>query len=310
MVRLSSTLPAYRSQDSTSVHRITYAVIRDLVVDETSGTVVDSKDQRRVDQGSASDGAGSGFDIPAILWLSFALAVGLYLAVGGMRLWRMTTAFAIGIVSAFCGMSSLSEGPWSSGSHDLQLAFSLGSDCKCRERGGSVRPNFDAHFVELFRDWVPRGSFQDVSSSRTDRFEYHRRDVGWDANCSDARGTALTLSSSELGHYRRLCSGRVRGDSAQAENRHRTHHSLKCTSWTTPNGMFLQALSCTFTGTFLLSIGVDLVVNKQNGVSRGLRHLLDGNDAHVLVCLFYPVINRSLSWIVCFRRCAVFHINP
>lgn len=112
MVRLSSPLPAYRSQDSTAVHHITYAAIRDLVVDETSGTVVDSKDQRRIDQGSASDGAGSGFDIPAILWLSFGLAVGLYLTVGGMRLWRMTTAFAIGIVSAFCGMSSLPKGPF------------------------------------------------------------------------------------------------------------------------------------------------------------------------------------------------------
>ena len=114
MVGLSSPLPAPYSQVSTAVHRITDAVIRDVVVDETSGTVVDSKDQRRIDQGSASDGAGSGFNVPAVLWISFGLAVGLYLTVGGMRLWRMTTAFALGIVSAFCGMSSLSEGSWSS----------------------------------------------------------------------------------------------------------------------------------------------------------------------------------------------------
>ena len=61
--------------------------------------------------------------------------------------------------------------------------------------------------------------------------------------------------------------------------------------------MCLQALSCTFTGTFLLSLGVDLAVNRQNGVSRGLRHLLDGNDAHILVRLSRLAIDRSLSWI-------------
>ena len=94
------------------MHRITYAVTRDIVVDEDSATVVNSADQSRIDQGSVSDGAGSGFDVPAVLWLSFGLAVGLYLTLGGMRLWRMTTAFAIGIAFAFCGRSLLSQGPW------------------------------------------------------------------------------------------------------------------------------------------------------------------------------------------------------
>jgi len=93
------------------MHRITYAVTREIVV-EDSGTVVNSMDQSRIDQGSASDGAGSGFDVPAVLWLSFGLALGLYLTLGGMRLWRMTTAFAIGMVLALCGRPLFSEDPW------------------------------------------------------------------------------------------------------------------------------------------------------------------------------------------------------
>jgi hypothetical protein len=115
MVRFSFALPANYGRGSAAAHRITYAVARSIVVDETSGTVVDSMDQSKIDQGSASDGAGSGFDIPAVLWLSFGLAVGLYLTLGGMRLWRLTTAFAIGIVFALCGKSLLSEDPWLSG---------------------------------------------------------------------------------------------------------------------------------------------------------------------------------------------------
>ena len=78
---------------------------RDLVVNEDTGTVVDSETERSVDQGSASDGAGSGFDVPAILWLSFGLVVGLYLTLAGMRLWKMTTALATGLIFAVCGQS-------------------------------------------------------------------------------------------------------------------------------------------------------------------------------------------------------------
>jgi hypothetical protein len=87
-------------------------------VDEDAGTVVDSDTQRRIDQGSASDGAGSGFNIPAVLWLSFGLTVGLYLTLGGMRLWRMTTAFAIGLILTICGQSSLSGDPCFSNRRD------------------------------------------------------------------------------------------------------------------------------------------------------------------------------------------------
>ena len=117
-VSFASTSPTHHSGSSTTIHRVVRAVTRELVVDEDAGTVVDTNTQRRIDQGSASDGAGSGFNIPAVLWLSFGLAVGLYLTLGGMRLWRMTTAIAIGLILTICGQSSLSGDPCFSNRHD------------------------------------------------------------------------------------------------------------------------------------------------------------------------------------------------
>jgi len=107
-------------------------VARDVIVDDVSGTVVNGADQSRIDQGSASDGAGVGFDIPAVLWLSFGLAVGLYLTLGGMRLWRLTTALAIGIVFAFGGKLLLLRNPWLSHRRVLNPVCSLGDDDKYR----------------------------------------------------------------------------------------------------------------------------------------------------------------------------------
>ena len=101
----ASPLQAHRGRGPTTIHHIAHPVTRDLVVNEDTGTVVDSETERSVDQGSASDGAGSDFDVPAILWLSFGLVVGLYLTLAGMRLWKMTTAFATGLVFAVCGQS-------------------------------------------------------------------------------------------------------------------------------------------------------------------------------------------------------------
>lgn len=94
--------PKHRNGDPTARHRIIGAVTRGV-----TRAVTDSENRGRVDQGSASDGAGSGFDIPTIVWVSFGLTVGSYLTLGGMRVWRMTTAFAIGLVLAICGQSSL-----------------------------------------------------------------------------------------------------------------------------------------------------------------------------------------------------------
>lgn len=75
-------------------------------MDEASRAVGGREGQGKVDLGSASGGAGTGFDPPAVIRFTFELAVGLYLTLGGMRWWRITAGLAIGLVFAFCGQSS------------------------------------------------------------------------------------------------------------------------------------------------------------------------------------------------------------
>jgi hypothetical protein len=102
-------LPTHHGRSLAIIHRSIRVPIPNVVVGRDSSAVIAQIFQSRADteSGSASDGAGFGFDIPAVIWLSFALALGLFLTVGGVRLWRVTTALAIGLVFAFCGESSL-----------------------------------------------------------------------------------------------------------------------------------------------------------------------------------------------------------
>lgn len=59
-----------------------------------------------VAQASATDGGGNGLDVPAIIWLAFAFAVGVPLMLGGVRLGRLTTGAAFGLAGAVCGAST------------------------------------------------------------------------------------------------------------------------------------------------------------------------------------------------------------
>lgn len=103
---LTLALPSHYPRSFTAIRRVIDAPTQGLIADDRSDTTTSDVDQGVVDPGSASDGAGSGFDAPMVLWLSFGLTVGLFLTLGGMRLWRVTKGLAIGLVFAFCGQSS------------------------------------------------------------------------------------------------------------------------------------------------------------------------------------------------------------
>ncbi|KAH8103265.1 hypothetical protein BXZ70DRAFT_713552 [Cristinia sonorae] len=59
--------------------------------------VPDPDTQLAIPQGSASDGAGFGFDPPAVIWLVWSFAVGIPLALAGIRLSFATTGASTGI---------------------------------------------------------------------------------------------------------------------------------------------------------------------------------------------------------------------
>ena len=49
------------------------------------------------------------------------------------------------------------------------------------------------------------------------------------------------------------------------------------------DGLYVSQTICSAAvGTFLTGLGADLLVNKQGGMSMGLRHLFDRNSAHIL----------------------------
>lgn len=79
----------------------------DLISKFDNGTffVPDPVTQQPLPQGSASDGGGSGFDAPAIIWLVWSFAVGGPLLLAGIRLSRVTTGFAIGTTCTLLGES-------------------------------------------------------------------------------------------------------------------------------------------------------------------------------------------------------------
>lgn len=205
---------------------------------EDSGNAVNSVNQSGT--GTATDGAGSGFDIPAILWISFGLVVGSFLTFGGMRLWRMTTAFAIGLVFALCVWVAIVNAVNSDGISDtiltlVTLSFfvvgSIGGLFKfCRLAGLTALSILGGMSLGIRISLMREGLL------------LHPAGLNWIiiVVCS-AAGFVATLLRQRIG----------------------------------------IALSCTFTGTFLFSLGVDLAVNQQKGVSIGLRHLLDGNTARV-----------------------------
>ena len=45
----------------------------------------------------------------------------------------------------------------------------------------------------------------------------------------------------------------------------------------------MQIFGSTSSGTFLIILGIDLLLNRQEGMSRGLRFLFDRNSNHLLV---------------------------
>lgn len=63
-------------------------------------TAVDPTTRQAIPQGPATDGSGNGFDVPAIIWMVFSLVVGFPLALFGIRGWRLTTGFGIGLAAA------------------------------------------------------------------------------------------------------------------------------------------------------------------------------------------------------------------
>jgi hypothetical protein len=203
-------------------------------------TVFDPNTRSPIPQGSASDGGGAGFDVPAILWIGSCFFVGTPLAVAGVRGWRLTTGAAIGLSTAVCAWAALINTVNSTGISDIILTavilvifvfgFILGLFEIGRLSGiallGIIGGLAFGIRIILLRDNLLVPLFF----------------VNW----------LVIAAFGAIGGLLIIFKQRV--------------------------GITLGAASV---GAFLFLLGIELAVNKQSGMSRGLRFLFDRNDAHI-----------------------------
>jgi len=203
-----------------------------------------------VTQGTASDGSGLNFSPPALIWIVFCFFSGVPIGCAGIRGWRFTTGTAIGLASAVCGWAAIINTESSNSISDLLLT-------------AIVMAFFFLGFMLGVFEFARLGAIAALGIAG-----------------GVAIGVRLTLIRAGL-----LIQG----------------SSLFVLNWViivifgAAGGLVLiwrqrlgLLVACASAGTFLTFLGVDLLLNKQIGMSSGLRLLFDRNEAHVAAFVSNP----------------------
>lgn len=222
----------------------------DVAFTNSNGTIIiySLTTGEEIPQGLASDGSGSGFDACAIAWIAFSFTVGVPLLFLGIRGWRFTIAAAIGLAAALASWAVFVNTLDNLGVSDVALTIFV---------------------LSLFGLGFFLGALE----------------------LSRVIGTLIlgNLGGLALGiRIVLLRSGLLISDP-----------SIFFVNWLIVGfcGFMCSILvlwkqrvgvlnGCASTGTFLCSLGIDLVANRQSGMSRGLRYLMDRNRYHVVDNVF------------------------
>ncbi|KAJ7496736.1 hypothetical protein FB451DRAFT_1359295 [Mycena latifolia] len=217
------------------------------VINETGTLQVFDSSGSLIKQGSASDGSGSNYDVPAFIWIGFSLILGLPMACAGIRGWRLTTGVGIGLASAVCTWAAVINSVSGSGIPDLFLdaiiivffcfGFALGL-FEVARLGGITMVGMAGGVAFGIRLVLLRPGLL-ISST-----QFYA--INWVivAACGGAAGLSLI--------------------------------------WFQRYGLLF---GCASIGTFLTALGVDLIMTKQEGMSLGLRFLFDRNGSHIAYLL-------------------------
>ncbi|ETW74765.1 hypothetical protein HETIRDRAFT_456310 [Heterobasidion irregulare TC 32-1] len=226
----------------------------------TTVSVFDSNSLQPITQTSASDGSGVGFasSAPSILWFCFCLLFGLPLALAGIRGRRFTTGAAFGLAFGVCSWAAFINTVSAPGIADLPLTLIV----------------FAFVFV----------------GSALGMFSLVR--VGGMVTLGVVGGLALGV---------RIVV--VKDDLLVA--------SVFFVNWLVASvfgllgGLLVVTnrrtgiLVCSASaGTFLAGLGADLIVNQQDGLSRGYRFLFDRNTSHLtdlLVHGYHPPVSAQIN---------------
>ncbi|KAK7036524.1 hypothetical protein VNI00_011721 [Paramarasmius palmivorus] len=219
---------------------------RDIIINTTpdgSTVVIDPSTQQVIPQGPATDGSGKDFDTPALIWIVYCIALGLPLALAGIRGWRMTTGAGIGVAAAVSAWAAIVNSVNEVGISDLLLTLIV------------VGFSFLGFVFGVFK--------------------FAR--IGGMTGIAVAGGVAFGVRIELLKEGLLISS-----------------EDLYAVNWAIPSvfGLAMGLLlvrhqraallfGCSSVGTFLVFLGLDLLLNKQSGLSRGLRFLFDRNSNHI-----------------------------
>lgn len=201
-----------------------------------------------IPQGLASDGSGSGFNACALAWIVFSFTVGLPLLFLGVRGWRFTTAAAIGLAAALTSWAVFVNTLDNLGVSDVALTIFVLSLFGC----GFLLGSFELSRVLGIQILGILGGL--ALGIRIILL-----------------GSGLLISDPSIFFVNWLIIGLC---------------GFMCSILVLWKQRFGVLNGCASTGSFLCALGVDLVINRQSGMSRGLRYLMDRNRYHVVDNVF------------------------
>ncbi|KAG1854200.1 hypothetical protein DFJ58DRAFT_788634 [Suillus subalutaceus] len=235
-----------QSTYSTATQQLQRLQDPNVIVTNTNGTVVvySPLTGNEIPQGLATDGSGSGFSLPAVLWIAFSFTVGVPLMLAGFRGRRFTTGAAIGLSVAVTSWSVFVNTLDNVGISDITLTalvivlFCLGFLFGLLEVG---------RMVGLLQLGIQGGLAIGI------RIVLLR---------------SLLLVPDPAAFFVNWLLVAICGLA-----------SAVLVIWKQRAGLLLGSASV---GTFFCALGIDLAVNQQSGMSRGLRYLIDRNRYHVV----------------------------
>ncbi|KAJ4493817.1 hypothetical protein C8J55DRAFT_555227 [Lentinula edodes] len=222
--------------------------------------ILNPSTQQTIPQGPGTDGSGSGFSLPAIVWIVFLLTIGAPLAMAGIRGWRCTTGVAVGLAVIVCSWAAIINSVNEIGISDILLTLivlALGFL-------GLVVGVFEFSRVIAMTLLCLIGGLSfgmRITLLKTD----------------------LLFSSLGLNWLIIVVFGVAGG---------------LLLIWTNRIAMLI---ACANAGTFLTSLGIDLIFNKQSGLSFGLRSLFDSNDNHLAYFIertYRPTLSTRIILVV------------
>ncbi|KIM31310.1 hypothetical protein M408DRAFT_327562 [Serendipita vermifera MAFF 305830] len=214
-------------------------------------------------QSSYSDGGGSGFNAPAVLWIILTSLLGLPLAFAGVRGWRITSGAGLGLLISFfvwvafvntTSGASLAANPVTS---DLFLSLFVWGCFLLGVVLGSLRIGILAGVCSL--------------------------------GAAGGVATAILIALLRPGLLVPIYAINVVPIGILGAA------GAVWPIWQQRLAVIVTSSAC---GSFFIGLAVDLILNKQNGISQGIRYLLDRNGVHIVATL-RDGYNPSLStWII------------